>query len=153
MLPCRPFGYKVGVGEQHARRILVGLENADRLARLDQQRLVILQPLERLDNFVIAFPVARGAANAAVNHQRGRVFSHIGIEIVHQHPQRGFSQPAFGAEIGAVGGADDAAVIETVHVCSFAKSKQVVRILWSLACIGAARSLSQAGGQAPSSSA
>ena len=46
MLPGRPVRHQVGVGEQHARRVLVGLEHADRLAGLDQQRLVVVQPLQ-----------------------------------------------------------------------------------------------------------
>ena len=55
-LPIRPFGHEVGVGEEHARRVLVGAEHADRLARLDQQGLVVLQPLERLDDLVVSRP-------------------------------------------------------------------------------------------------
>ena len=44
MLPGRPARHQVGVGDQHARRVRVGAEHADRLARLDQQGLVVLQP-------------------------------------------------------------------------------------------------------------
>ena len=40
MLPGRPVRHQVGVGDQHARRVRVGAEHADRLARLHQQRLV-----------------------------------------------------------------------------------------------------------------
>ncbi len=43
MVPGRPVRHEVGVGDQHARRVGVGLEHADRLARLDQQRLVRLR--------------------------------------------------------------------------------------------------------------
>ena len=35
--------HQVGVGDQHPRRVLVGAEDADRLARLHQQRLVVLR--------------------------------------------------------------------------------------------------------------
>ena len=55
-LPVRPFGHEVGVGDEHARRVLVGAEHADRLARLDEQGLVFLEPLERLDDLVEALP-------------------------------------------------------------------------------------------------
>ena len=53
-LPGRPFGHEVGIGDEHPRRILVGAEHADRLARLDQQGLIVLQPLEHLDDLVEA---------------------------------------------------------------------------------------------------
>ncbi len=39
--PVRPVGDEVGVGDEHTRRPLVGAEHADRLARLDEQRLVV----------------------------------------------------------------------------------------------------------------
>ncbi len=42
VLPGRPFRYQVGIGEQYPRRLAVGLEHADRLARLDEQRLVFI---------------------------------------------------------------------------------------------------------------
>ncbi len=41
VLPRRPLRHEVGVGDQHARRVGMRLEHADRLARLDQQRLVV----------------------------------------------------------------------------------------------------------------
>ena len=41
LLPRRPLGHQVGVGDQHPRRPLVGAKDADRLARLHQQRLVV----------------------------------------------------------------------------------------------------------------
>src|SRR3546814_19009719 len=40
-LPGGPVRHEVGIGDQHARRIAVLAEHADRFARLDQQRLVI----------------------------------------------------------------------------------------------------------------
>ena len=43
VVPGRPVRHEVGVGDQHARRIGMGAEHADRLARLDQQRLVVLE--------------------------------------------------------------------------------------------------------------
>ena len=45
MVPGRPFRHQVRIGDQHARRVGMGAEHADRLARLDQQGLVALQPL------------------------------------------------------------------------------------------------------------
>ncbi len=86
MLPIGPVRHQVGIGQQDARGVLVRLEYADRLARLDQQGLVILQPLQGLDDLVIAFPVARRPANAAIDHQLFRTLGDIGVEVVHQHP-------------------------------------------------------------------
>ncbi len=43
MVPVRPVRHEVGVGDQHARRVGMGAEDADRLARLHQQRLVVLE--------------------------------------------------------------------------------------------------------------
>ncbi len=47
-VPVAPARHQVGVGDQHARRLVVGAEYADRLAALDQQGLVVLQPAQRL---------------------------------------------------------------------------------------------------------
>ena len=114
LLPVRPFGDEVGVGDQHARRVGVGAEHADRLARLDQQGLVVLEPLERLDDLVEAFPVARGAADAAIDDQALRVLGDLVVEVVHQHPHRGLGRPAFGHDLAAAAGADAAAVVASV---------------------------------------
>ena len=115
MLPGRPVRHQIGVGDQHARRIRMRAEHADRLAGLHQQRLILLQPAQRLDDAVEAFPVARGAADAAIDHQLLRPLRDHRVEIVHQHPQRRFGQPGFGGEFRAVRRADDAGVVETGH--------------------------------------
>ena len=47
MLPGRPGGDEVRVRDQHARRVRVRLEHADRFARLDQQRFIRFQFLQR----------------------------------------------------------------------------------------------------------
>ena len=69
MVPGRPFRHQVRIGDQHARRVRVGAEHADRLARLDEQGLVVLEPLQRLDDRVVALPVARRPADAAIDDQ------------------------------------------------------------------------------------
>ena len=135
MLPIRPFGDQVAVGEQHARRIGMGAEHPDRLARLDQQSLIVLELAQRLDDPVIAFPVARGAADPAIDDQFLGALGDIGVEVVHQHPQRGFGEPALGGQRGAGGGLDDAGRIETGHE---AKSRQALMTLRSVAESGAA---------------
>ena len=89
MVPGRPVRHEVGVGDQHARRVGVGPEHADGLARLHQQRLVGLEPAQRLDDPVEGVPVARGAADAAVDDELARPLGDVGIEVVHQHAQAG----------------------------------------------------------------
>jgi hypothetical protein len=84
----------------------VGLEHADRLAGLHQQGFVVVQVGEAFDDLVVALPVARRTADATVHHQFFRVLGHLWVEVVHQHAQRRFSQPAFGGELVTVGGAD-----------------------------------------------
>ncbi len=101
VLPRRPLGHEVRIGDQHARRVGVRLEHADRLARLDQQRLVVVQLAQRRDDGVEAFPVARGAADATVDDQFPRILGHFGIEVVHQHPQRRLGEPALCGAFGA----------------------------------------------------
>ncbi|MNN18856.1 hypothetical protein D3C81_1320760 [compost metagenome] len=84
----------------------MGLEHADRLARLHQQGFVFVEVGQALDDLVVALPVTRGTADTAVNHQFLGVLCHFRIEVVHQHAQRCFSQPAFGGELVAAGCAD-----------------------------------------------
>src|SRR4051812_40745923 len=62
-LPGRPFRYDVRVGNEHARGVLVRSKDANRLAGLDEQRLIIVQALKRLNDLVEALPVARSAAD------------------------------------------------------------------------------------------
>ena len=50
VLPVRPAADEVGIRDQHARRIVVRAENADRLAGLDQQRLVVSERAQRCDD-------------------------------------------------------------------------------------------------------
>src|SRR3989344_1856272 len=56
VLPARPVRYQVGVGDQDARGVGVGLEHADRLAGLHQQGLVVIQVGQALDDLVVALP-------------------------------------------------------------------------------------------------
>ena len=54
---------------------------------------------QRGDDAVEALPVARGAADAAVDHQLVRLLGDLGVEVVHQHAQRRLGQPALGREL------------------------------------------------------
>ena len=104
VVPGRPVRHEVGVGDQDARRVGMGAEHADRLARLDEQGLVALEAPQRRDDAVERLPVARGAADAAIDDQLARPLGDVGIEIVHQHAHRRFGEPALGAELGSARG-------------------------------------------------
>ena len=51
-------------------------------------------------------PAAGGATGAAVDHEVLGVLGDLGVEVVHQHPQRGFLLPALAGDVGAARGAD-----------------------------------------------
>lgn len=81
MLPGGPVRHEVGIGDQHPRRILVGAEDADRAARLHEQRLVGLERAERRHDPVEILPAAGGAADPAIDHQLVRTLGHIGWRL------------------------------------------------------------------------
>ena len=101
LLPGGPLRDQVGVGDEHARGPFVGAEHADRLAGLDQQRLVVLELLQVLDDRVVGIPAAGGAAGAAVDDELVGMFCHLGIEVVHQHAHRRFLRPSLAAALRA----------------------------------------------------
>ncbi|RMU34474.1 hypothetical protein ALP30_01526 [Pseudomonas syringae pv. primulae] len=108
MLPTGPVRHQVGVGDQHARGVAVGLEHADRLAGLHQQGFIIVELGEALDDLVVALPVARRATDATVNHQFIGVLGDFRVEVVHQHAQRRFGHPALGRQLSAASSPHDA---------------------------------------------
>ncbi len=113
VIPVRPVRHEVRVREQHARRILVRAEHTDRLARLDQQRLVLLEILQRREDLVVAFPVACRAADAAVHDERMRMLGDFRVEVVLDHPVGRFGQPGLADFLAAARRADRARRIET----------------------------------------
>ncbi|MHC2703130.1 hypothetical protein ACVMHZ_006293 [Bradyrhizobium liaoningense] len=120
MIERRPVRHDVGVRDQHARRVRMGAEHADRLAGLNQQRLVGFELAQGRNDPVKALPVTRGAADAAIDDELARAFRDIRIEIVHQHAQGRFRQPALGADVAAAGRADGAVVVQSaVHADLF----------------------------------
>ncbi len=106
VFPARPVWHQVGVGDQYARGVAMGLEHADRLAGLHQQGLVVVQVGQTFDDLVVAFPVTCRTTDTTVNHQFFRVLGDFRVEVVHQHAQRRFSQPAFGGQLVTAGSAD-----------------------------------------------
>ena len=98
VFPCRPVRHQIRVRDEHPRRVRMRREYADRLAGLHQQGFVIVQALQRLDDAVIAVPVARRAADPAVHHELGGILRDVRVEIVHQHAQRRLGQPGAGVQ-------------------------------------------------------
>jgi hypothetical protein len=86
-------------------------EHAHRLARLDQQGLVVLQPLQRLHDRIEARPVARRPPDAAIDDEAFRRFGHVRIEVVLQHPHRRLGRPGFGPDLAAGPRPDLAAIV------------------------------------------
>ncbi len=116
MVERRPVRHDVGVRDQHARRVGVGPEHADGLAGLHQQRLVGFELAQGRNDPVKAVPVAGGAADAAIDDELARALRDIRIEIVHQHAQGRFGQPAPGADVAAAGSTDGAVIVQSaVH--------------------------------------
>ena len=111
-VPGRPVRHEIRVGDEHARRVGVGAEHADRLARLNEQRLIALEAAQRRNDAVECRPVARRPPDAAIDDELARPLGDVGIEIVHEHAHRRFGQPALGAELRSAGAADDAHIVD-----------------------------------------
>ena len=104
-LPCRPLADEVRVGDQHARRPGMGAHDADRLARLDEQGLVVGEDAQLADDRVEGLPRACRATGPAVHDEMVRILRDLGIEVVHQHPQRRLLRPAAAGQLRAARGA------------------------------------------------
>ena len=79
----------------------MGAEDADRLSRLDQQRLVVFETLEARHDGVERFPVAGGPTGAAVDDQIVGILGDLRIEVVLQAPEGCLLKPAFGVKLGS----------------------------------------------------
>jgi long-chain acyl-CoA synthetase len=114
-LPVIPVADQIRVGDQHARRIFMRAEDSDWFAGLHQKRLVIFEAAQRRDNRVIASPVSRRLAAAAVNDQVRRALGHFGVEVVHEHAQRSFLLPALAGERASARRANDSAACGSIE--------------------------------------
>ena len=115
LLPVGPVADQVGVRDQHPRRPLVGLHHADRLAGLDEHRLVVRQRPQRAHQRVVRLPVARRLAGAAVDDEVLGALGVVGVEVVHQHPQRRLGLPRAAGQLGAGGGVDGSRVMTVLR--------------------------------------
>ena len=85
-------------------------ENGDGLSALHEKCFVILEPAKRLDDCVERFPVSRSFSCSAIDNQILRSFSHVRVEVVHQHPERRFLLPRFAGDLGPSERADRSAI-------------------------------------------
>jgi hypothetical protein len=79
MLPVRPLPDEVRVRDEDARGPRMRPEDAHRLARLDEERLVVRQPPQLPDDRVERLPAARRAAGAAVHDEAVRVLRDLRV--------------------------------------------------------------------------
>ncbi len=93
----------------------MGAEHPDRLAGLHDQRFVVFEIAQRSRDAVKALPVARGAADAAIDHELAGLLCHVRVEIVHQHTQRCLGQPALGRQLRAARRTDHARIVDAGH--------------------------------------
>ena len=79
----------------------MGAEDAHRLARLDEQRLVVAEPQERPHDRTQGVVRPGRPAGAAVDHERLRVLGDLRVEVVEEHPQRRLGLPRAGVQLRA----------------------------------------------------
>ena len=107
-LPGRPLADEVRVGDEDPRRPRMRPDDPDRLARLDEQGLVALEPAELADDGVERLPRPRRAAGPAVDDEVVGVLGDLRVEVVHEHPEGRFLLPAAAAQLAPARRADGA---------------------------------------------
>ncbi len=93
LLPRGPTGDEEGVGDEDARRPRMRAEDADRLAALDEQRLVLAEHEERADKRLQRCVVSRCLAGAAVDDELLGLLRDLAVEVVEKHAERGLRLP------------------------------------------------------------
>ena len=131
LVPVRPVGHQVGVGDQHPWCPFVRAHDADRFARLDEHRFVALERGERAQHRPVRIPRAGGAPGAAVDDEPVGVLGHLGVEVVLQHPVRSLLRPAPAGQVRATRCSDTgdgrAEVAERIsHVLQSARARRTV---------------------------
>src|SRR5204863_491447 len=84
------------VPDEADRCVAVGLEDRNRLAALDDQRLVIAQAAEGIDDAMERLPVAGRLPGAAVDDELVGLLRVL--EVVLEHPQDGLLPPALASQ-------------------------------------------------------
>ncbi len=114
-VPGRPLADEVAVRDQDPRRPLVCPQHAHWLAGLDQQGLVVRQPAQLVHDRVERLPTARCAAGSAVDDEVIGALRDLGIEVVHEHPERGFLAPAAATQRGTARGTNGPRTRDRAH--------------------------------------
>ena len=129
MVERRPVRHQVRVRDQYAWCVRVRAKHAHRLSRLDAKRLVNFEVTQRPDDAIKAFPIAGGAADAAVHNEFLGFLGNFGIKVVHQHPHRRFGQPAAGGDFWTAGCPNCACVVKASgHVILFRNAQTQGRL-------------------------
>jgi hypothetical protein len=77
--------HQIRIGDDDAGSVRMRTEDADRLARLDEQGLVLSERPQRSNDAVEGLPVAGRPADAAIDDQFARPLRDIRVEVVHEH--------------------------------------------------------------------
>ena len=99
--PVSPISHEIGICDENSGRPFVGLENPDRLSRLDEQSLIIFKFGERAHDGIKGGPVPSRLACTPIDDQFLWVFSNGGIQIVVEHSDRSLLAPTLCAHLTA----------------------------------------------------
>ena len=77
----------------------MGLEDANRLTRLHQHGLVVLQMCEGVDHRIEGFPVSCCLAVPAINDKFLGVLCHRRVKVVVKHSKGGLLLPALSSQL------------------------------------------------------
>src|SRR5439155_12563703 len=87
-VPVIPVPHQIRIAQQHSRRVFMRPENPHWLPRLHQQRFIRFQRLQRPHHGMETLPISSRLPRPAVHHQIFRLFRHLRIDVVQEHPQR-----------------------------------------------------------------
>src|SRR5215472_10205913 len=113
MIERCPVRHQIRVRDENTRSVQMGAENSNWLARLNQQRLITVELTQGGDDPIKTLPVAGCTTDSAVDHELARPFGNLRIQVVHQHAQRRFREPAPGTDLAAARGSDRAVVVQS----------------------------------------
>ena len=123
MIPVCPVRHDVGICNQHSWRIFMCSHNGNRFARLNHQCFIRIKVFQSGYDTVEVLPRARRSSDPTIDHQLVRVFRHVWVQVVHQHPHWRLGQPAFCGDLGAGGRINVAEVVARVgHDVPFLES-------------------------------
>ena len=118
LVPGGKSGHQHRVGQQHPWGAGMGTEDSDRLAGLDEQRLVPLELDQGSHDRAQRLGVSGGAARTAVDDQPGGILGDLGVEVIQEHAQRRLLMPALTAKLRASRGANRAQIRDQLlHLC------------------------------------